>query len=121
MVLNEYEIQEDQKNYRKIIELTELEKKQDLKLFHMNLDTAFQLLGSFKVEALLNEETSRLNARRSLVAAKDIPKGKIIEKSDLTFKRPAHGISPKYFDEVVGQVANTDIQEDDILVKELFQ
>ena len=38
----------------------------------------------------------------------------------MTFKRPAHGISPKYFDEVVGQVANTDIKEDDILVKELF-
>jgi len=95
--------------------------KEDLKLFHMNLNTAFQLLGSFKVEALLDEDKSRLNARRSLVAAKDIPKGKIIEKSDLTFKRPAHGISPKYFDEVVGQVANTDIKEDDILVKELFQ
>jgi sialic acid synthase SpsE len=55
-----------------------------------------------------------------LVAAKDIQKGKIIEKSDLTFKRPAHGISPKYIDEVVGKAAKVDIMEDDIIREELI-
>jgi N-acetylneuraminate synthase len=55
-----------------------------------------------------------------LVAAKSIPKGKIIEKSDLTFKRPAHGISPKFIDDVVGRVAKADILEDDIITKELI-
>ena len=92
--------------------------KEDLKTFNKNLNTTLEILGSFKIEALVNEEKSRLNARRSLVAANDIPKGKIIEKSDLTFKRPAHGISPKYIDDVVGKEAKIDIMEDDIIRKE---
>jgi sialic acid synthase SpsE len=94
--------------------------KEDLNKFKANLETTFQILGSFKIEALDDEEKSRLNARRSLVAAKDIQKGKIIEKSDLTFKRPAHGISPKYIDEVVGKAAKVDIMEDDIIREELI-
>jgi sialic acid synthase SpsE len=94
--------------------------KEDLNKFKANLETTFEILGSFKIEALDDEEKSRLNARRSLVAAKDIQKGKIIEKSDLTFKRPAHGISPKYIDEVVGKAAKVDIMEDDIIREELI-
>ena len=94
--------------------------KEDLKKFNANLEIAFEILGNFKIEALADEEKSRLNARRSLVAAKDIPKGKIIEKSDLTFKRPAHGISPKYIDDVVGKEAKVDIMEDDIIKKDLI-
>ncbi|MDG1440683.1 MAG: N-acetylneuraminate synthase family protein [Flavobacteriales bacterium] len=94
--------------------------KEDLNKFKANLETTFEILGSFKIEALDDEEKSRLNARRSLVAAKDIQKGKIIEKSDLTFKRPAHGISPKYIDEVVGKAAKVDIMEDDIIREELL-
>ena len=94
--------------------------KEDLKKFNANLETTFEILGSFKIEALADEEKSRLNARRSLVAANDIPKGKMIEKSDLTFKRPAHGISPKYIDNVIGKEAKVDIMEDDIIRKELI-
>ena len=94
--------------------------KEDLKKFNANLETTFEILGSFKIEALADEAKSRLNARRSLVAAKDIPKGKIIEKSDLIFKRPAHGISPKYIEDVVGKAAKVDIKEDDIIRKELI-
>ncbi len=94
--------------------------KVDLKLFNENIDTTFEILGSFIIKALEDEEKSRLNARRSLVAAKDIPKGKIISKEDLTFKRPAHGISPKYIDDVVGKEANVDIMEDEIIIKNMI-
>lgn len=94
--------------------------KEDLKIFNKNLNTIFEILGEFKIEALTSEDKVRKNARRSLVAAKDIPKGKIIEKEDLTFKRPAHGISPKYIDDVIGKVAKIDINKDDIIVKELI-
>ena len=93
---------------------------EDLKKFNENLDSTFEILGSFKIKSLENEEKSRLNARRSLVAAKDIKRGKIISKEDLTFKRPAHGISPKYIDDVVGKEAKIDIMEDDIIVKDLI-
>jgi len=89
--------------------------KDDLQLFRDNLDRVFDILGVFKVGALEDEDLARKNARRSLVAQKDIPKGKIIEESDLTFKRPAHGISPKFIDEVVGKTAVNDISDDVVM------
>ena len=94
--------------------------KNDLIQFRNNLKNTFSVLGGFKIEALEDEQTSRLNARRSLVALKNIPKGKIIEETDLTFKRPAHGISPKFINDVVGKKAKVDIMEDDIITKELI-
>ena len=89
--------------------------KEDLRHFRSNLGRTFEILGSFKVEALEDEEPARKNARRSLVASRDIPKGKVIEKEDLTFKRPAHGVSPKYIDEIVGKKALRDIDEDVVI------
>lgn len=95
--------------------------KEDLKLYRKNLERTFEILGSFKIEALDDEAPARANARRSLVANKLIPKGKVIEKSDLTFKRPAHGVSPKFIDEVVGKTANIDINDDDVIKWDMFK
>ena len=89
--------------------------KEDLKLFRKNLKRVFEILGEFEVKALEDEEIARKNARRSLVAKRFIPKGKVIEYDDLTFKRPASGISPKFIDEVVGKKVDKDIIEDRIL------
>ena len=94
--------------------------KDDFRIIYKNIETAFEILGSFKIVALADEDKSSLNAIRSLVADNDIPNGKIIERSYLTFKRPAHRISPKYIDDVVGKVAKTDIKEDDIIRPELI-
>lgn len=77
-------------------------------------------MGRFKIVALDDEDKSRLNAIRSLVADNDITKGKVIERTYLAFKRPAHRISPKYIDYVGGKVAKTDIKEDDIIRPELI-
>jgi N-acetylneuraminate synthase len=89
--------------------------KEDLRVFCKNLDRVFELLGDFEKHALASEEPSRRNARRSLVAKRPILKGKRIELGDLTFKRPAVGISPGFIDEVVGRVASRDIKEDEAL------
>lgn len=95
--------------------------KEDLLRFKQNLNTTFDILGSFKVKAIEDENSARLNARRSLVAERDIPAGKIIEDSDLTFKRPAHGVSPAFIDEVVGKKAVCDINEDEVLKWNMFE
>jgi len=95
--------------------------KDDLKLFKNNLKKTFEILGSFKVEALEDEEVARQNARRSLVAFRDIPKGKVIQESDLTFKRPAHGVSPKFIDDIVGKTASIDIKDDDVIKWNMFR
>lgn len=89
--------------------------KEDLKIFFKNIDRAFKLIGSFKPDPLKTEELSRQNARRSLVAGKNISAGKIIEFEDLTWKRPAHGISPKYINKVIGKKTSVDIYEDSVL------
>jgi len=94
--------------------------KKDLKLFRNNLERTFEILGEFKIKALKEEEPARQNARRSLVALKNISKGKIIEKSDLTFKRPAHGVSPKFINDIIGKTAIVDIKNDDVFNWKMF-
>jgi N-acetylneuraminate synthase len=92
----------------------------DLKLFKNNLDQSFRILGEFKVKALADEELSRKNARRSLVALKTIEKGKVVERGDLTFKRPAHGVSPKFISDIISKIALRDIEEDEVLQWNMF-
>ncbi len=87
----------------------------DLKLFRENLETVFSILGEFDVTALEEEAPARRNARRSLVAARDLQAGTIITKDDLTFKRPAHGISPKFIDSVIGKEVLDHIEDDEVL------
>ena len=89
--------------------------KKDLKTVKENIDRTLKLLGDFEKHSLHSEDTARQNARRSLVARRDIPKGQKIEYDDLTYKRPASGISPRHIKEIVGKTAQIDIKEDDIL------
>ena len=88
---------------------------EDLKRFTEQMKSTIAIVGNQQKTVLASEEVSRRNARRSLVASGDIPKGKVIEPSDLTFKRPAHGICPSHINEVVGRKAAIQISEDDIL------
>jgi N-acetylneuraminate synthase len=89
--------------------------KEDLKHFWSKMERTFGLLGTFEMTALESEAPARANARRSLVAAKNIPAGKAIEFEDLTWKRPASGISPKDINTVIGKVAARDITEDEVM------
>lgn len=95
--------------------------KVDLKKFNNLVDHTFEMLGEFDKRPLKSEEISRRNARRSLVANRSIPKGKMIEKDDLTWKRPAHGISPADIQSILGKESVTDIEEDTILQYEMFK
>lgn len=95
--------------------------KEDLKIYLKNLERTFDILGGFKVEALEEEAPARNNARRSLVASFDIKKGQIVTKEDLTFKRPAHGVSPKFIDEIIDKIAIYDIEEDTVIKWNMFQ
>lgn len=87
----------------------------DLKEINNHIDFLLSIIGSDEKRALKEEEISRLNARRSLVAARKIPKGKIIEGNDIAIKRPGSGIPVELFDVVVGSLSTRDIMEDEIL------
>ena len=90
--------------------------KEDLKHYWKQMDRTFELLGTFEITALEDEKPARANARRSLVAAREIPAGKIIDRDDLTWKRPAKGISPREIENVLGKKAAKTIAEDEILM-----
>lgn len=89
--------------------------KDDLKHYRERLAGIIESLGSYEVAALESEAPARRNARRSLVAVRDIKPGESIDKDMLTWKRPAHGISPQYLEDVIGRKATTDIPEDTLL------
>jgi N-acetylneuraminate synthase len=94
--------------------------KEDLRSFRTKLEAAWQLLGSGELKALPGEDAARRHARRSLVARRDIPAGKMITSDDLTWKRPGHGISPKDIDAVVGKKAKHQLVEDTIFTWDLL-
>jgi len=64
---------------------------------------------------LSKELLARKHARRSIVANQDIKKGEVLTEEMLIAKRPAHGISPIHWDDVIGKVAIRDIADDEIL------
>jgi len=53
--------------------------------------------------------------RRSLIAARDLPRGTVLEREMITVKRPGYGIQPKFLDIVVGRELRIDVEEDEIL------
>ena len=73
------------------------------------------LRGNGKLICLDSEKKARENARRSLVAAKNIKKGEIIKAEMITWKRPGTGINAEKFNEIIGKIASVDIAEDTIL------
>ena len=95
--------------------------KKDLKLFNNNIKHICELIGDKNKVDLSKQSLSRRNARRSLVSTRQIDAGSIISSSDLTFKRPAFGVSPKHFEKIIGMKARVDIDEDSIISWDMLQ
>jgi len=84
----------------------------DIETLKANFQLIDKASGREEKEPLESEEISIKYARRSIVAEKDIPKGKEVSFSDLEIKRPGTGINPGKINEVVGKRAKRDIKED---------
>lgn len=77
---------------------------QDLAQFIDISKTVNILLGpSEHKKPIQSEELSRKNARRSIVLSKSLSADSILTPELITYKRPGTGISPLYWDEVVGR------------------
>ena len=90
----------------------------DLLEFWDKVDRTTTMLGSEDKRALVDEESARKNARRSLVTAMPIKAGTMLTKQMLTWKRPATGISPALIDQVVWSTVRIDLDADEILCSE---
>lgn len=94
---------------------------EDVKTFNENIELINKIKGKKVKQPLVCESLSRKEARRSIVASKDIKKGEEITKDNITFKRPGTGISPSKVDEIIGMNANKDIAEDTLLTYEMLE
>jgi sialic acid synthase SpsE len=86
--------------------------------------------GIREVEAALGDPEKRLQQcergnieamRKSLMAARPIPAGKVIELDDLAAKRPGGGMPPSRLGEVLGKRAASDIAPEDFITPSLLQ
>ena len=72
-------------------------------------------LGAEKKEPGASEIANRVAARRSLVAAKAIARGEPYTEDNLAVKRPAGGIAPIAYWDLLGHPANRDYAVDDLI------
>ena len=71
--------------------------------------------GSGLKEPSSSEVKNKPIARKSIVAARKITRGEIFSEENLGVKRPGTGICPMKWDEILGQSAFRDFQEDEFI------
>lgn len=84
----------------------------DLKKMVDNIRLTEQILGKDQIKVYGVEELARKNARRSLVADRDIKKGEKITNDMIGIKRPSGGFSPALIDQAIGKTARCNITKD---------
>jgi N,N'-diacetyllegionaminate synthase len=89
----------------------------ELKAMVDGVRAAEAALGNGRLEGPSEAEAGEMYqlARRSVIAATDIPAGTEITEEMLTVKRPGYGIKPKDMELVVGRTAKVDIEFDDVV------
>ncbi len=93
---------------------------EDFKRAIANFRWIDKVLGSPEKRVLECEQVPRREARRSLVTARAIRAGEVIQEADLIPKRPGTGIPPKYAALVTGRKATMDLEEDTILTWDMI-
>ena len=89
---------------------------EDLKVLRKRLTRLKTILGHGDLKPEDCEMLARKNARRSLVAQRDIEAGQQLVAADITWKRPGTGIDPSIIDNVIGRRAKHKITEDSMIM-----
>ena len=76
-----------------------------------SIHNSFKSVGSSQKVPVETEEHI-VNIRRSITSNQLIPRGEIITREMLSFKRPADGLQPKEIDQIIGKQAKVSIPED---------
>lgn len=87
----------------------------DLKKFIDNVHFFNTIFGNPHVQEkkyLKNEAMAIKNARRSIMASRNLKKGEKITIASIAIKRPGTGISPKFINQVIGKELKKGIKED---------
>ena len=87
----------------------------ELKLMVQSIRQVEEALGSSRKAPTLSEYKNKPIARKSLVATLEIRKGEPFTLKNLTGKRPGDGISPLYYWEWLGRLADKDYKQDELV------
>jgi sialic acid synthase SpsE len=88
------------------------------------IDKARQIFESMQVKdkhLAKGEDLDRSVMRRSVVSATDIPEGKVIQWTDISFKRPGTGMPPPLAERLIGKKAIRAIKGDELLAEDMFK
>lgn len=88
---------------------------EELKEMMHKIRSAEAALGSAEKKPTEAELTIRKIVRKSIALKVDKKCGEVINEDDIHFLRPGTGIEPKYVDDVVGRVLNTDINKNNLI------
>ena len=78
-------------------------------------------LGDGRKQPAASELDTARVARKSLVAAQDIPKGATLRLESIAIKRPGTGMAPAMRDRVIGRKARTEISEGTLITPEVLE
>ena len=74
------------------------------------------ILGGQNKKLLKSEKDTRDVSRKSLIANKDLMRGKKLKLSDIVFKRPGTGISPMKVRSIIGMKIRKKIPADNLIL-----
>jgi sialic acid synthase SpsE len=89
----------------------------DLRDLRRQLDRGKVLMGPRSEKVFLEDQSAAIkHARRSIVSARELRPGEVVTADMITTKRPASGVSPLYWDQVIGKKIARRVEEDQPLV-----
>ena len=88
---------------------------EDMKKLVSEGQRIIKAIGRFARILSKRELEKRYVMRRSIVANRDIPTGKVIERDDLELKRPGTGLPPNFLNLVIGSTAKKNIRKDSLI------
>lgn len=88
----------------------------ELRILCEGIRAVEKALGSFDKIVTKSERKNKIVARKSIVAKCNIKKGDVFTINNITTKRPGNGISPMFWYEVLGKIAEDDFEEDQLIM-----
>lgn len=88
---------------------------EELEKFIKSLKNLKIALGDGIKKPSKSEIKNIIPSRKSIVAQKSIKKGEIFSEENLTCKRPANGISPMYWDKIIGRKSDKNYVINDLI------
>lgn len=89
-----------------------------LRLLRESIDAVSEALGEEAKRVAKAEEKAKIEARRSIFAARHLPKGTILDETCFAYLRPGYGIDPSEAPILVGKTLKVDLQPGEMITWE---